>query len=260
MTEPRFTIVTPSFNQRPFLERTITSVLDQSFTDFEYFVFDGGSTDGSRDVLEHYGDRLDYWVSQKDGGQAAAINSGWRRGRGHIVAWINSDDFLLPGALRLVSDFFVEHPDVDMLYGKCVVVDPEGAVLGTLGERFRLRRMLYGRQPMPQPSTFLRRRLVETTGYLDETLHLSMDYDLFLRCALRTDPYFVDHELSAFRVHDDAKTTRARARSRAETFDVALRYAKGVDRLAVRLFRQRARLFHALPRPIKSLVDRLRTT
>src|SRR5262245_60343512 len=105
-----FTVVTPSLNQARYLERSIRSVIDQDYPALEYFVMDAGSTDGSVDVIERYADRIDYWVSAPDGGQSAAINAGWSRGSGDVVAWLNSDDYYLDGAFATVAALMQAHP------------------------------------------------------------------------------------------------------------------------------------------------------
>lgn len=255
MDLPTISIVTPSFNQAPYLERAIRSVLDQGYPQFEYVVLDGGSTDGSAEIIERYADRLTYWRSAPDGGQAAAVNEGWARTTGEILGWINSDDYYLPDSFAFVGAFFAEHPEVDFLYGTCRVVDSTGDERALIGERLDRRRMLLGHQPMPQQSTFLRRRLLEAVGPLDESLHYSMDYDLYLRACGAATPAFLDRPLAAFTIHPDAKTTAGRSRSRQETFRVALRYASGPDRLQIRLRSVRAGVFHALPVSVRRAID-----
>src|SRR4051812_37287519 len=173
---PRFTIVTPSFNQAAYLERTIRSIVDQGYPNLEYFVMDGGSTDGSIDIIKRYDEQIDYWVSGPDGGQAAAINAGWARGSGEIVAWLNSDDYYLPGALRWVADYMVSHPDEWVVYGKVEFVDPEVNLLADLGWPYSRRGMLLSRQLVPQPGAFIRREAIEKVGMLDEHLDYVMDY------------------------------------------------------------------------------------
>jgi len=165
---PRITIVTPSFNQAQFLERTIRSVLDQEYPDLEYLVMDGGSTDGSVEIIRRFAERLTYWTSGPDGGQAAAINAGWRMAHGEVLAWLNSDDVFLPGALSAVGHAFQEHPKAVLVYGQTQLVDPDGLLLGTVGSAYRQRTLLYSHQLIPQPSSFFRRSAVEAVGLLDE--------------------------------------------------------------------------------------------
>ena len=127
---PRITIVTPSYQQGRWLERSIRSVLDQGYPNLEYMVLDGGSTDASVGIIERYGDRLARWSSGPDGGQAAAVDAGWRSATGEILGWLNSDDFYLPGTLELVGRWFADHPDRGFVYGRCRLVDPDGASAG----------------------------------------------------------------------------------------------------------------------------------
>ncbi len=116
MTLPKISVVTPSFNQAPFLEETIRSVLTQGYTDLEYIVMDGGSTDGSVEIIRKYADRLAHWESTGAEGQSAAIRSGFALANGEIFGWLNSDDTLAPGTLRKGGEFFAAHPDVDLVY------------------------------------------------------------------------------------------------------------------------------------------------
>lgn len=255
---PSISVVTPSFNQASYLERTLRSVLDQDYERLEYLVLDGGSADGSRQILESYGSKLAYWVSEPDNGQSAAVNSGWRRSSGDILGWINSDDYYLPGALQFVGEYFARHPEAAFIYGQCEVVDSNGARRGLIGHPYDRAGMLNGIQPMPQPSTFIRRSVFEAAGPIDESLHYSMDFDFFLRAAVHARPVFIDRPLAAFTVHQDAKTSAGRARSRQETFEVSLRYARGVERIGIHARGLRARLFHALPARAKRWIDRRR--
>ncbi len=258
MNRPSIAVVTPSLDQADFLERTIRSVLDQGYPGLEYLVLDGGSSDGSVEIIRRYADRLAYWASGPDGGQAAAVNDGWRRSSGDILGWINSDDWYLPGALATVATAFAEHPEVDVVYGRCRVVGPDGGELGEVGEPFDRRTMLVARDLVPQPSAFIRRAAVERVGPLDERLRYSLDYDLFIRLTLDRPPLFVPDVLAAFTVHPTAKTTRDRARARRETYAVRLRYVHGPDRLRVLADAASSRVLHALPASARAVLDRAR--
>ena len=255
---PRVSIVTPSFNQAPFLERTIRSVLEQDYPDVEYLVLDGGSTDGSLDLIRTYADRLSYWSSGPDGGQSSAINDGWQRATGQVLAWLNSDDFYLPGAVSAAIAALQEHPASPFAYGTCEFVDPTGRAFARVGSAFDRRALRRGHQMAPQPATFFRRAAIERVGPLDESLHYSMDYELFWRLAEIGDPVFIDRPLAGFTVHTDAKTIRHRRRARLETLRVAEQRAHGVDRLVVRLLAVRARLYHALPGALRHRLDAAR--
>ncbi|MBA2381790.1 MAG: glycosyltransferase [Chloroflexi bacterium] len=252
---PLISVVTPSFNQASFLDRTIRSVLDQDYPQIEYFVLDGGSSDGSPEIIKSYEARLASWRSEPDGGQASAINEGWARSTGSILGWINSDDYYLPGTLAYVAAIFANRPDASLVYGRCEVVNDRGDHQGYIGHEYERLGMLHGVQAMPQPSTFVRRSLYEEVGPIDESLFYSMDFDFFLRAAARTSPVFVRRPLAAFTVHSEAKTTAGRARSRKETFEVALRHATSAERPGIRARALRAQVFHLLPGAAKHWID-----
>jgi glycosyltransferase involved in cell wall biosynthesis len=258
-TLPRISIVTPSYNQSAFLERTIRSVLDQEYPNLEYFIMDGGSTDDSVAIIEGYADRIDYWVSERDSGQSAAINAGWRRATGDILCWLNSDDYYLPGALRLVGESFAANPGLALLYGSCERVDAEGRRIGYLGSPMNRRALLLSRQIIPQPSAFFGRQAVQRIGMLDEQLRYSFDYDFLLRLTTKgTHVEYTSRTLAAFTIHPDAKTTRDVQPAKEETYRVRTRYAQGIDRLIVQGQPIASRLYHVLPAGVRRAVDRLR--
>ena len=160
-------IITPSFNQAPFLEQTILSVLDQDDCDIEHLVVDGGSTDGSVDMIRRYAHRLTWWVSEKDSGQAEAVNKGAARAHGEIIAWLNSDDTYLPGAVRAAVDVFKSHPDVVMVYGDMLAVEEHGYVINTLHYRPLSLEDLLCFQIIGQPAVFMRRDAFAKAGGLE---------------------------------------------------------------------------------------------
>ena len=173
---PLVSIVTPSFNQAQFLEQTIQSVLGQDYPRLEYIIVDGASTDGSVDIIHRYADRLAWWVSEKDAGQAEAINKGFHRARGEIVAWLNSDDYYLPGAISVAVEAFHQNPEVGLVSGNVLAVDDTGR---------RLNVIRYDDWGLPdlmcfkiigQPSVFMRRSVLEQAGFLDTTYHLLLDH------------------------------------------------------------------------------------
>lgn len=255
---PTISVVTPSFNQARFLERTIRSVIEQGYPKLEYIVMDGGSNDGSQEIIKRYAASLAYWTSGPDGGQTAAINSGWRRAGGEIVAWLNSDDFYLPGTLLEIGRAFATDPTASMIYGLTQRVDGDGNPMGTVGSEFRWRTLLYSHQVIPQPSAFFRRSAVDAVGPLDESLHYSMDYDFFLRLARHGRARMLRRPLAGATIHEDAKTTRDRAAAAAETHRVRRRYARGFGAVVVRLQPVLSWVFHHLPTPARALVNRVR--
>lgn len=191
---PTISVVTPSYNQSQFIERTIRSVLDQDYLAIEYFVLDGGSTDTTLEVLRNYGPQLTGWQSCKDNGQSDAVNQGWRRSTGEVIGWLNSDDVYCPGALASVARYFADHPQVDVLYGGGQVIDENDCWMSTdPAIDYSLDRLLE-EHFIPQPSMFFRRKVLDAGFFLDESLHCHMDRDFQLRLALagfrfaRTEP------------------------------------------------------------------------
>jgi glycosyltransferase involved in cell wall biosynthesis len=177
---PRITVVTPSFEQGRFLEAAILSVLDQGYPDLEYFVMDGGSKDGSREVIERHAHRLAGWRSAPDGGQAAAINEGLARGTGEVMGWLNSDDLLLPGALRRIGEAFRD-PRVLAVCGWRELIDESGGPVSSLAFPQPTPEVLRRRPILPQETVYWRRSLWERLGPLDASLRFSMDLEYWLR-------------------------------------------------------------------------------
>lgn len=175
--------MTPSYNQAAYLDDTLRSVLAQDYPNLEYLVVDGASTDGSPAIIERYADRLAWWVSEPDHGQAEAINKGLRRARGEIVAWINSDDVYLPGAVRRAVEALTARPELGLVYGDALTIDPHGRPLNRLRfDEWGLDDLLRFRI-ICQPAVFMRRSLLEQAGWLDPTHHFLLDHQLWLRLA-----------------------------------------------------------------------------
>lgn len=206
---PKISIVTPSFNQSEFLERTLKSVLDQSYPDLEFYVQDGGSTDSTVEVLKRYNERLTGWASCPDSGQAQAINVGFARTSGEIMAWLNSDDILLPGALAYVADYFSRHPDVDVVYGHRFLIDENDQEIGRWMMPPHDDQILSWADFIPQETMFWRRGIWEKAGgQIDESLHFAIDWDLLLRFR-EAGARFVRLRrfLGGFRIHSQQKTS-----------------------------------------------------
>ncbi len=222
---PTITVVTPSYNQAAYIEQTIQSVLTQQYPGLEYLVIDGGSTDGTVDILRRYEDRLD-WVSEPDEGQAEAINKGLKRAGGQVVAWLNSDDIYLPGALERVGEQFGRQPDIDLVYGDYQLIDERGRVL--LHKReipFDYNILLYGLNYIGQPAAFFHRRVFDRAGYLDQGLHYGLDWEYWLRIASRGGRFaHLPHYLAATRWHGQAKTLVAPPEMFAEHEAIRRRY------------------------------------
>jgi len=208
-SSPLVSIITPSYNQAKYLEDTIRSVLDQDYPNLEYIVVDGASTDGSVGIIRKYEDKLAWWVSEKDRGQAEAINKGLARTKGEIVAWLNSDDICLPGAISSAVKVFEEHPDVVLVYGNMLAVDENGETINILRYHQLNLEDLLCFQIIGQPAVFFRREALENAGELDLTYHFLLDHHLWLRLALQGRILHVDETWAAARYHAEAKNRAA---------------------------------------------------
>lgn len=207
-TYPKISIVTPSFNQGEFLEETIRSVLEQGYPNLEYFIIDGGSDDNSVDIIRRYEDHLTYWVSEPDQGQTEAINKGFSRATGEIMAWLNSDDTYLPGALARIAAFYQAFPQVGLVYGDALNIDAEGNVISRRkGRAYSLAAMLEDNL-VPQPAAFFSHQAWKRHGPLDVERHYIMDRAFWLRIARDMKIVYLPQPLATMRRHGDAKTTR----------------------------------------------------
>jgi glycosyltransferase involved in cell wall biosynthesis len=207
---PLISIVTPSYNQARFLEATIRSVLEQDYPHIEYLIVDGGSTDGSLEIIQRYADRLAWWVSEPDQGQTDAINKGFARARGEIFAWLNSDDTYAPGAVSQAVAFLQSHPQVGMVYGDANLIDENGQVIGKFPARQTdYRRLKRGYVHIPQQASFFRASLWKQVGPLDPTFYFAMDYDLWVRIARLAPLHYVPSLWANFRLHDTGKSVVA---------------------------------------------------
>jgi glycosyltransferase involved in cell wall biosynthesis len=203
--KPLVSIITPSFNQGKYIKETIESVLNQDYPSVEFIVVDGRSTDNTIDILKQYGTKIT-WLSEQDRGQAEAINKGIRLAKGEIVAWLNSDDTFLPGAIKKVIDCFLKQPKVKMVYGKSYFIDAAGKIVG----RYPTEPFDYQRLPASnficQPSAFFKRHAFFDVGGLNSELHYSLDYDLWIRIAKNFIVKYADQFLSNYRLHKTSKT------------------------------------------------------
>lgn len=227
----KISIVTPSFNQAQFLEETIRSVLLQGYPNLEYIIIDGGSTDGSVEIIKKYEPWLTYWVSEKDHGQADAINKGWKISTGEYLSWINSDDVLKPGSLRNVVEQFKLTPEVGLIYGDNEETDETSKVLSVLhGKQVEFTEMLRSIYvPVPQPGSVLRRSALDSVGYLNEEWQVVLDRDFFVRFGQYYKMLYVPKVLAQIRQHPAAKSFAARSKWCTELPEMYKEYFRNQD-------------------------------
>ena len=218
--QPLVSIITPSFNQARYLEATIQSVLSQDYPRIEYILIDGASTDGSTEIIRKYKDRFAFWVSEKDNGQAEAINKGLSRAKGEIVAWLNSDDYYLPNTISEVANVFEEDADIVMIYGDILAVDEHGQTTNVLKYKQLSLENLLCFQIIGQPSVFFRRAALEKAGLLDTSYHFLLDHHLWLRIAQQGKILHVPQIWSAARYHAEAKNRAKAAEFGREAFRI----------------------------------------
>lgn len=212
---PKISIVTPSYNQAEFLERTILSVLNQNYPNLEYIIIDGGSNDGSVEIIKKYEKYLSYWVSEKDRGQSNAINKGFSKVSGDILAWINSDDVYLPNVFEKLSDVFFKkckNSKYFIIYGNKLVIDHNENIISEYRnvnlKGFEKLGFIYGGFGISQPSAFWSNELYKASNGVDENLIFCMDNDLFIKFALLKPKYvFLREYIVAFRIHKLSKTS-----------------------------------------------------
>jgi glycosyltransferase involved in cell wall biosynthesis len=221
--QPLVSIVTPSYNMAAFLPEAIESVLAQDYPRIEYIVMDGGSNDGTLEILEGYRNRLEY-VSSPDGGAAAAINDGFRKCHGSIFAWLNADDTYLPGAVSAAVQQFAAAPGAAVVYGEGYMVNRQGEIIRPYPtqpfSRDRFSRECY----ICQPAAFLRKSAFDEAGMLDSGLHAAFDYDLWIRLSERNHFARLEEYLATSRMHPNTKTLGDRSRVYSECFAVLKRH------------------------------------
>jgi glycosyltransferase involved in cell wall biosynthesis len=221
---PKVSIITPSFNQCHFLERTIQSVLKQDYPDLEYIIVDGGSVDGSLEIIKAYEDTLAAWISEPDLGQADAINKGFGMASGQVLAWLNSDDEYRSGAVSQAVEYLQSHPEIGMVYARAYYIDEDGRIVAEYPaaptDYHGLRR---GRTTIPQQTMFFRSVLWDMVGPLDPTFYYAMDYDLWVRIAEVSPIAFNRNHWAHFRLHGSSKSMREAYRCWPEMMRVHFR-------------------------------------
>jgi glycosyltransferase involved in cell wall biosynthesis len=206
-------IVTPSYNKGTFIEETILSVMNQTYPNIEYIVTDGCSTDGTLDILRRYEDRLK-WISEPDKGQSDAINKGWGMAKGEILAYLNADDTYMPWAIEEAVKYLAGHPSAGMVYGDCNIINGDSQLVGPCVEpRFDFVELLCGWCIIPQPAAFIRRQVIDEVGYLDTSLHMGMDYDLWIRIGFKFEMAHIPKVLANFRMCPGTKSVDSGHRS-----------------------------------------------
>jgi len=246
---PRFSVVMPSFNQARYLEEAILSVLDQGGPPVELLVYDGGSTDGSVDILRKHERRIAYWQSQPDGGQAQAIRDGFTRAKGEVLSWLNSDDLLEPGALRAVSQAFDGSSRAGIVYGDLLYVEADGRPAFECSVVIDKEVLAWLGPSLNQPATFWTRAAYDRAGGVDPSFRYAMDLDLIARL-LETgaEPIKLQRRLARFRLHPQQKTQQIHSVGLSEVQRIQARLRRPVLNANAEKVRQRVRRLLLDPR------------
>ena len=253
---PKVSIITPSFNQVNFIENTIKSVLKQDYQNIEYIIIDGGSNDGTIDIIKKYEKDVAYWISESDNGQSAAINKGLKVATGDIIGWINSDDVYYENAISSAIQILNEHPEIDIVFGNFDYIDVKGKIIHQSKEiKLNLLVYLFTQQCYHcNVAGLFRKKCFDAYGFIREDLTYSMDYELYIRFASNKCKFYQSNKiLGAYRLHSQSKTSTAVNRFVAEAkmvsqsykekfefnpiYDKSLKYLFTVYRLILKVFR-----------------------
>lgn len=213
---PKISIVTPSYNQAKFLERTILSILNQNYPNLEYIIIDGGSTDGSVEIIKKYEKYLFFWLSEQDKGQSDAINKGFRKASGELVGWQNSDDIYLPGAFMKLAEEYKKKLDYNVYFGNIYLIDKHDNIKKEMRFiPFSVEHLIYYDWNLSSQAVFWKKEIFEKFGFLDESLHVAFDWDWFIRLGkLGCSFKFVRYFLGCYRVHDMSKLATVKGNER----------------------------------------------
>ena len=224
---PKISIIVPSFNQADYLSACLDSIIMQDYSNLEIIVMDGRSTDGSLEIIKNYTDQLAYWQSESDGGQTAAIISGFEQANGELLTWLNSDDILLPNALMRHAKAYSRHQKADVFYGDHVVIDKNGRVVEQYKHGHYYNKLAWLTMPyIAQPGTLFTKRIWKKVGGADVSMHCVFDYDLWYRF-MNANARFVhvNGAVAGFRIHDESKGAKWLSRYAAEHETLKQRYA-----------------------------------
>jgi len=223
---PKVTIVTPSYNQADFLEDTIQSVLNQTYPNIEYIIVDGGSTDGSVDIIKKYEDKLAWWVSEPDNGQSDAINKGFKHATGDIYNWLNSDDILYPDAVKIAVHYMLKYPENEVVYGDRIVIDDEGRIIDSFEPVSVNRTLATFNFRIPQEATFFTGKLWKKVDGLNESLHFAMDADLWMRFMRETSFLHIPFFIAAYRDHEESKSVYGLGKTKSDKAIKEIKYLR----------------------------------
>lgn len=223
MKELKFSIITPTLNQAHFIEDTINSVLRQNYKNIEHIVIDGGSSDNTIEILKKY-DHIK-WISEKDKGQSNAINKGFKLATGDIIAWINSDDYYDDDVFQKIAKYFSENNKCKFLYGDITYIDRDKNILYEVtGGNLSFKNLIKNPDFVRQPSSFWAKEILEEIGYLDESLNVVMDYDYFLRIGKKHEFFYINENLSFYRLYNETKTISLHKKQIEELLKVIRRH------------------------------------
>lgn len=225
----KVSIVIPSFNQGNFIEETLLSIFNQTYTDYEIIIMDGGSTDSTVEILEKYDKKIDFWVSERDEGQTDALKKGFDKASGEIFCWLCSDDLLEPNSLKYVTDFFTKNPKEQVVTGNATWIDIKGKILKYNKDIPFIKWIwLYSYNYVVQPSTFWKASIYKKVGGMDVSKNLTMDSDLWIKFSQYCKINKIEKYLSRLRLYPEQKNVRLRDESNKE--DIIIRKMYGVDR------------------------------